>query len=117
MVAAPERETIEKVFRWHLFSWVLSNLAAIAYSDLALDMDKIHDDAAYMASIVDNLAAIGIPVDFRDLEKFDRYYQFESFDTAFNHLGFELRVAALQIVLDFVRPDRVRLNLRHRPSS
>lgn len=80
LVASPQPGTIEKVFRWHLFSWVLSNLAAIAYSDLSLDMDRVHDDLTYRASIVDKLAEIGIPVDFSDLEKFDRYYVFESFD-------------------------------------
>jgi hypothetical protein len=82
LIGSPEPDTIEKVFRWHLFSWTLSNLAAIAYSDLAVDMDRIHDDATYRSSIVDNLAAIGVPVDFKDLKKFDRYYQFESFDPA-----------------------------------
>jgi hypothetical protein len=80
LVASPANETIEKVFRWHLFSWVLSNLAAVAYSDLALDMDRIHDDVSYRESIIEQLATIGIPVDFSDLKKFDRYYQFESFD-------------------------------------
>lgn len=81
MVGAPERDMMEKVFRWHLFSWVLSNLAAIAYSDFALDMDKIHDDPTYRASVVSDLAAIGVVLDFSDLKKFDRYYEFESFDT------------------------------------
>jgi hypothetical protein len=82
LIGSPERDTIEKVFRWHLFSWVLSNLAAVAYSDLSVDMDRIHDDAAYRRSIIDKLAAIGVPVDFKDLKKFDRYYRFESFDPA-----------------------------------
>jgi hypothetical protein len=80
LIGSPERDTIKKVFRWHLFSWVLSNLAALAYSDLPIDMDRIHDDGAYRASIIDQLAAIGVAVDFKDLKKFDRYYQFESFD-------------------------------------
>jgi hypothetical protein len=80
LIGSPERDTIEKVFRWHLFSWALSNLAAIAYSDLAVDMDRIHDDVAYRASTINELAAVGVPVDFKDLKKFDRYYAFESFD-------------------------------------
>jgi hypothetical protein len=82
LIGSSEPGTIEKVFRWHLFSWVLSNLAAMAYSDLAVDMDRIHDDVAYRASIIDSLAAIEVPVDFKDLKRFDRYYEFESFSTA-----------------------------------
>src|SRR5262249_15688240 len=82
LTGSPERDTIEKLFRWHLFSWVLTNLAAVAYSDLAVDMDRIHDDGAYRRSIIDELAAVGIAVDFKDLRKFDRYYQFESFEPA-----------------------------------
>jgi len=80
LVGAPGRDNIERVFRWHLFSWLLSNLAALAYSDLALDMDRIHDDANCRAAIVSDLAAIGVALDFSDLKKFDRYYEFESFD-------------------------------------
>jgi hypothetical protein len=82
-VGSPRPETTEKLFRWHLFSWVLSNLAAIGYSDLALDIDKTHDDADYRASVVDKLASrIGSAPDLSDIRKFDRYYEFESFDTA-----------------------------------
>jgi hypothetical protein len=102
MVGAPERDTMEKVFRWHLFLWVLSNLAAVAYSDLALDMDKIHDDANYRASIVSSLAAIGLVVDFGDLKKFDRYYVFESFDTETlcNQVSATIRNALAEGTLD-----------------
>ena len=102
MVGAPERDTMEKVFRWHLFLWVLSNLAAVAYSDLALDMDKIHDDANYRASIVSSLAAIGLVVDFRDLKKFDRYYVFEFFDTETlcNQVSATIRNALAEGTLD-----------------
>ncbi len=82
-VASPRPHTIEKVFRWHLFAWVLSNLAAISYSDIALDIDKLHDDPDYRAHVIDNLArGIGVAPDFSDLRKFDRYYEFESFDIA-----------------------------------
>jgi hypothetical protein len=102
LVASPEPETIEKVFRWHLFSWVLSNLAAMAYSDLAVDMDKIHDDAAYRGSIIDSLAAIGIPADLKDLKKFDRYYRFESFDAeaVCNQVDATIRTALADGALD-----------------
>jgi hypothetical protein len=80
-VASPEPKAIEKAFRWHLFSWFLTNLAAICYSDVVLDIDKIHDDANYRTSIVSKLEPeIGSPPDFVDLKKFDRYYEFESFD-------------------------------------
>jgi hypothetical protein len=81
--ASPRPENTENLFRWHLFSWVLSNLAAISYSDIALDIDKVHDDAAYRASVIDALALrIGEAPDLGDIRKFDRYYEFESFDMA-----------------------------------
>jgi len=80
-VASPAPEAIEKAFRWHLFSWFLTNLAAISYSDLILDIDKVHDDADYRGSVVEKLEReIGAAPDFRDLTKFDRYYEFESFE-------------------------------------
>jgi hypothetical protein len=77
-------------------------LAAVAYSDLALDMDKIHDDANYRASIVSSLAAIGLVVDFGDLKKFDRYYVFESFDTETlcNQVSATIRNALAEGTLD-----------------
>jgi hypothetical protein len=82
-VASPRPETMEKVFRWHLFSWVLTNLAAITYSDLALDIDKIHDDQEYRSYVIDALAtATSAAPDFSDLSKFVRYCEFESFDVA-----------------------------------
>src|SRR5262249_25823296 len=82
-VASPRAETIEKVFRWHLFSWVLTNLAAITYSDFALDIDKIHDDPDYRAYVIDALTArTGATADFSDVSKFVRYCEFESFDVA-----------------------------------
>jgi len=82
-VASPRAETIEKVFRWHLFSWALTNLAAITYSDFALDIDKIHDNLDYRASVIDTLTArTGAAPDFSDIRKFVRYCDFESFDVA-----------------------------------
>ncbi|MBI2713827.1 MAG: hypothetical protein HYX37_05150 [Rhizobiales bacterium] len=82
-VASPRPENMEKVFGWHIFSWALSNLAAISYSDLALDIDKAYADAEYRASVTDSLAQrIGAAPDFSDLSKFDRYCEFESFDMA-----------------------------------
>jgi hypothetical protein len=80
-VASPRPEIIETVFRWHLFSWVLTNLAAISYSDLALDVDAIHDNPEYRALISDTLASkIGAAPDFTDVRKFARYCEFETFD-------------------------------------
>jgi hypothetical protein len=70
-------------FRWHLFAWLLSNLAAIAYSDFVLDIDKAHDDDAYRCDVVNAFAAgTSISVDFSDITKFTRYYEFESLDLA-----------------------------------
>jgi hypothetical protein len=81
--ASSRSDAIEKLFRWHLFAWVLNNLAAISYSDLALDIDKIADDENYRKSIVDKLALnLGATPDLSDIRKFDRYYEFESFDVA-----------------------------------
>lgn len=83
MVASPLPDTIEQAFRWHLFSWFLSNLAAICYSDCVLDIDRAHDDAQYRHAIIDTFAsAIGIAPDFKDLRKFPRFYDFEALDSA-----------------------------------
>jgi hypothetical protein len=80
-VASSRPESIEKLFRWHLFTWFLSNLAAISYSDLILDIDKVRDEADYRASVVGKLAReLDSLPDLTDLKKFDRYYEFESFD-------------------------------------
>lgn len=81
IVASPQQDTIERIFRWHMFSWILGNLAAICYSDLVLDIDKVHDDAEYRLSVVDAIKSeIRVDVDFSDLTKFSRYYEFETFD-------------------------------------
>ena len=81
MVASFQPETLENAFRWHLFAWTLSNLAAISYSDLVLDMDKLHDDSNYRTVVTDSLSSeIGTPPDLSDLAKFTRYYEFESFN-------------------------------------
>jgi hypothetical protein len=80
--ASPQEEAVENLFRWHLFAWFLGNLAAVSYSDLALDIDKVHDDADYRAAIGSVLAREigGRATDFNDIRKFDRYYEFDSFD-------------------------------------
>lgn len=83
ITASTRPETIERLFRWHMFSWLLNNLAAISYSDLCLDIDRAHDDTEYRASIVAALAVeFGASPDFSDISKFDRYYEFEFFDMA-----------------------------------
>jgi hypothetical protein len=83
MVTSPRPDTLERLFRWHLFSWVLSNLAAISHSDFILDIDRAHDDSEYRNSVIDALSSeIGAAPDFSDLKKFSRYYEFESFDVA-----------------------------------
>jgi hypothetical protein len=61
----------------------LTNLAALSYSDFAIDIDKIHDNADYRASVTDIFEQrIGGALDLSDVRKFDRYYEFESFDVA-----------------------------------
>lgn len=83
MVASPRPDAIERAFRWHLFSWLLGNLAAIAYSDYVLDLDEAYDDAAARQSVVDAFSAeTGHALDLSDLTKFSRYYRFEAFDAA-----------------------------------
>ncbi len=84
IAASPSPEGIGNVFCWHMFSWLLGNLAALSYSDMALDIDKVHDDPEYRASISDALkrGIGGGSLDFSDIKKFDRYYEFESFDAA-----------------------------------
>lgn len=75
--------TPAKIFRWHMFAWLLSNLAAIAYSDFVLDIDRAYDDAVCRSEIARIFApAGGANMDFSDLTKFTRYYQFESLDMA-----------------------------------
>lgn len=76
-------DALARAFRWHMFAWLLSNLAAIAYSDFVLDIDKAYDDVMYRGDTVKVFASItGTEVDFSDLTKFSRYYQFEAFDMA-----------------------------------
>jgi hypothetical protein len=83
MVAAPDSETPEKAMRWHLFSWFLSNLAAVSYADLVLDIDRAHDDSCYGQTFIDRLESkCEVVVNFRDITKFLRYYEFDSFDVA-----------------------------------
>lgn len=84
IAASPMPEGIENVFRWHMFSWLLGNLAALCYSDIALDIDKVHGDDEYRATLTgvleNNIG--GPPPDFSDIQRFERYYDFESFDMA-----------------------------------
>lgn len=80
--ASPRPEAAADLFRWHMFNWTLGNLAAVSYSDLAVDIEKLHDDADYRASIGGALAREigGASADFSDIRKFDRYYEFDSLD-------------------------------------
>ena len=81
MVAAPQSTALERAFRWHLFAWFLSNIAAVSYADFVLDIDRACDDYFYRQTVIDILSsAAGVAADFSDLTKFLRYYEFESFD-------------------------------------
>ena len=82
--ALPRPEAVVGLFRWHLFVWTLGFLAAVSYSDLAVDIEKLHDDTDYRASIGSALAREinGESADFSDIRKFDRYYEFDSLDVA-----------------------------------
>lgn len=83
LVSDASARTIERVFRWHLLSWALSNLAAISYSDLILDIDRLHDEHEYRARVVELLEnEVHVSLDLSDVKKFDRYYVFDTFDPA-----------------------------------
>jgi hypothetical protein len=80
--ASPRPEAVADLFRWHMFTWTLGFLAAVSYSDLVVDLEKLHDDADYRTSISSALARKigGVSADFSDIHKFNRYYEFESLD-------------------------------------
>jgi hypothetical protein len=81
LVARGKPENIQNAFCWHLYSWVLTNLAAISYSDLALDIDRAYDQAAYRESLQDKIFhSTGISIEFDRIQKFERYYCFDFFD-------------------------------------
>lgn len=83
IAGSPDQSAIERLLRWHLFAWTLSNLAAVGYSDFVLDIDRVHDDAAYRDTVTSVLASeCGVTADFGDLAKFPRYYEFEGLDVA-----------------------------------
>jgi len=83
MAASSGAQSLERLLRWHLFSWTLSNLAAVCYSDFILDIDRTYDDAAFRKTVVETLAsACGVAPDFHDLAKFPRYTEFEGVNTA-----------------------------------
>jgi hypothetical protein len=83
VVASPDPNNVVRVFGWHLFAWMLNNLAAVSYSDLALDIDRAHDDETYRDFVVEGLMEVtGAPPDFGGIRKFDRYYEFDFFDIA-----------------------------------
>lgn len=75
--------TLEKIFRWHMFGWLLGNLAAIAYSDFVLDIDKAHGSPDYRKTIAEVFAReTGAELDLSDITRFSRYYEFTSFGMA-----------------------------------
>lgn len=81
LILSSDQHALERVFRWHLLSWILNNLAAVAYSDFALDIDKAYDDLDYRQSVREVLRReVETNADFSNLTKFSRYYRFEDFD-------------------------------------
>jgi hypothetical protein len=83
MAGSPDQASIERLLRWHLLAWTLSNLAAVGYSDFVLDIDRLHDEAAYRHKVTSVLASeCGVTADFGDLAKFSRYHEFEGLDVA-----------------------------------
>ena len=101
MIFSSEPGALERVFRWHLLSWFMNNLAAIVHSDLALDIDRLYEDIHYHEVVREIIRAeVGIAPDFSDPTKFPRHYRFESVDTA--------RVSA-EIITSSLRPRRMVL--------
>jgi hypothetical protein len=83
LLADGRPEKLQDAFRWHMFAWLLNNLAAAVYSDFVLDIDRAHDDAVYRIEVTKVFSSEAeMDVDFSDITKFSRYYQFESFDAA-----------------------------------
>lgn len=83
LVASARPSALELAFRTHVLSWFLTNVSAICFSDLVLDIDKLHDDSAYRAGVVSALEAeIGGVPDFTNLTKYTRYLRFEAFDSS-----------------------------------
>jgi hypothetical protein len=83
LLADGRPKPLENAFRWHMFAWLLNNLAAAVYSDFVLDIDRTHDDAVYRTKVTKVFASeTGMDVDFSDITKFSRHYQFEPFDAA-----------------------------------
>jgi hypothetical protein len=108
MVATPDSGTLENALRWHLFSWFLSNLAALSYADLKLDIDRAHDDRSYRQTFADRLSSkCEISVDFRDITNFPRYYEFDSFDVA--NVCDQVKSAMRDALLDGRLENAVRL--------
>lgn len=80
-IISSEPGTIERVFRWHLLSWFLNNIAAIVHSDFVLDIDKAFDDPAYRKTVREVFRSeLGTAPDFSDIANFPRYYHFEGLD-------------------------------------
>ena len=83
MIFSSEPGALERVFRWHLLSWFMNNLAAIVHSDLALDIDRLYEDIDYRGAVSEIIRPeVGIVPDFSDLTRFSRHFLFESLDTA-----------------------------------
>jgi hypothetical protein len=83
MTLAVEPGALERLFRWHLLSWFLNNIAAIIHSDFVLDIDRAYDDLEYREVVREVIRAeIGTLPGLSDLTKYSRYYRFECIDAS-----------------------------------
>ena len=83
LIKSEDPAALARAFRWHVLAWMLNNTAAVAYADLSLDIDALHDDPQYLRGITSTLGAeIGTVPDFSDVQKFSRFYSYEGFDVA-----------------------------------
>ncbi len=74
---------LERAFRLHMYAWMLNATASVAYSDLVLDIDRVHDDPRYRSALAAALQAeIGMAPDFSDITQFARYVDCAAFDMA-----------------------------------
>lgn len=83
MMRSIEPSALERAFRRFLSTWILNHVAAIAYSDLVLDIDDLAEDRTYRDETTCVLAdEIGVAPDFAAIANYSRYYEFEAFDMA-----------------------------------
>lgn len=82
-IRQPDPQALEIAFRRFVATWILNHVAAIAHSDLVLDIDALASSRDHRERITAKLTEeIGAAPDFAGIERYSRYYDFEGFDSA-----------------------------------